>query len=140
MSTLTKVILGVALALAVLLGFQSYLYKVQSQKLAQQNLQMKQLNDNIEVANKAAKTQAVVAQVTDEAVTSATTRIMKNTERGEAIKAVVDNVTKKVANEKLSSTVASAAYANSMWDAYCTADPSDSACSTRQSTNKLSNR
>lgn len=132
MSTMSKISIGVVLSLLALLALESYFYKVQNDNLAQANAQMKDLNSKIEEANKTVKTQAVVAEVTDEAVTNATKRILTNTERGVAIKAVVDNVTKKVANEKISNTFASAAYANSMWDAYCTAEPGDSTCTSRQ--------
>lgn len=133
MSIAIKIMLGVVLTLTVLLGIETYLFKAQSDKLAQVNQRMEQLNQNIAKANEAVETQTLIAETTDQVVTSATKRIMKNTERGEAIKAVVDNVTKKVANEKLSGTIADTAYVNSMWDAYCTAKPSDRSCTSRQS-------
>jgi mannitol-specific phosphotransferase system IIBC component len=134
MSTLTKVAIGVVLALLLALGAESVMVHRQTTKLAEQAAQMKDLNQKIKDVNKSIKTQDNVAKVTDTVVTAATTRITTNTQKGLAIKAVVDNVTKKVANENLSVNVASVAYTNSMWDAYCTAKPDDSTCTSRQPT------
>lgn len=135
MSTVTKIALGAVGVLVLILAAQFIYIHHQTEKLTSLNLQIKQVNSQLEQANRGIKTQAVIADVTDEVVTTATKRITTNTQKGVAIKAVVDNVTKKVANEKLSNTVASAVYINSMWDAFCTASPSDSACSARQPIN-----
>jgi len=139
MSTTIKIAIGIILTLVISLGVESYIIHLQTSKIAKYNEQMRSLNDKIEQANESVKIQSVVSEVTDKVVTNATQRIMTNTQKGTAIKAIVDNVTKKVANENLSNTFANAMYANSMWDAYCTADPSDGACSSRQSVDRLPN-
>ena len=135
MSTATKVAAGVCLALVLALGAESYIIHNQTSKLAAQTVQMQQLNEKIVQANKSVKIQDAVSKVTDAAVVATTTKITTNTQKGLSIKAQVDNVAKKVTNENLSITVANTVYVNSMWDAYCTANPSDSACSARQPTN-----
>jgi hypothetical protein len=136
MSAIVKyIVCGVVLALIGALAVQTYVVHKQSVKLGEANLQLKTLNDYVAQANKSVKTQSVIADVTDEVVTNATKRITTNTSKGTAIKAVVDNVTKKVANEKISNSVASAAYISSMWDAYCEAEPGNGTCTTRQPIN-----
>lgn len=131
MSLITKITLGVVAILILALSIESYIVHTQNIKIKESVAQMKELTNKVEVANKTVKTQAVVAEVTDEVVTNATKRITTNTKKGVAIKAVVDNVTKRVANEEISSVVADTAYNSSMWDAYCSATTGDSACSAR---------
>lgn len=135
MFTINKIIIGVAATLALTLGIQTYMMHRQSVKLGAATTQIASLSNKVVEANHTVAVQGSVAKITDETITSATKRINTNTEKGTAIKAVVDNITKRVVNENLPSTVANAAYINSMWDAYCTADKSDSACSSRQPVN-----
>lgn len=131
MSLTTKLVTVIVGVLLLALAGETVYIQMQHAKMQETTDKLIQLNQRVEEANRAVKTQAVVSDVTDEVVTTATKRITTNTQKGAAIKAVVDNVTKRVANEEISNTVASAAYTNSMWDAYCTAEPSNSACSAR---------
>lgn len=135
LSTSNYVVGGIVLALLLVLAGQTYYVHYQSEKLGETKVQLKELNDGIKEANKSIQTQTVVAAATEAAVVQTTNRITSNTEKGTAIKAVVDNVTKRVANETISNTIANVAYVNSMWDAYCTANQGDSACTGRQSSN-----
>lgn len=135
MSVIKYIGIGIVLALILALCGEGYVVHEQSEKLGAANAQLKDLNAKVGEANKNIATQAKVAAVTDQVVTDTTKRIEENTDKGKAIKAVVDNVTKKVANENLSSVVAAPIYADSMWSAYCTAKQSDAACTSRQSSN-----
>lgn len=133
MPTVTKVAWAVVVLLVLALAGQQYVVHRQNIKLGESAQQLKDLNQKVVEANEAAKTQMEVAKVTEQTVTAATKRINTTTERGVAIKTAVDNVTHRVANEQISNTVASAAYIDSMWDAYCEAEQDDSACASRQS-------
>ena len=141
MSAVIKgMVIAVVLILLSALAFQTYTVHKQGEKLSEAVAQVRTLNERVAKANESIKTQKAISDVTDQVVTSATERITTNSTQGAAITAVVDNVTKRVANGTISNSVASVVYVDRMWDAYCQASPGDSDCTSRQPSHKLSNR
>lgn len=88
----------------------------------------------LETAQKGLEDARKSAAVTDKVVAENNTTKQETKVKTEAIKAQVDDASKKRANDEIDDGAYRASLSNSMWIAYCQAKPTDSACSTKLST------
>lgn len=79
------------------------------------------------------KAQQKIAVTTDEVITHAAEKTVETTTKVVETNKKVDKITKQVADEKISTADADAAYLGSMWDTYCEAQPANDRCTSRQS-------
>lgn len=133
-SLIDKIVLGLLLLLTLLVAGEGLYIHGQKIRLAAVKATNVSLEDSLDAATKTIAQQKVADEITNQAVTSTVQAVNDNNAVKQTLTNKVDQVAKQVANEQITSAVADAAYTSSMWSAYCKASPSDSACTTRQST------
>lgn len=121
MSSLSKVGLGVLLSLLIVLAIESMYIKHQSKIVSKSKQQVLELSTSLDVQNK-------VSNITDGLVVKAIKANNISQQKKNDILSKVDETTKQVEDEKITSDVADAVYINSMHDAYCTAKPEADSC------------
>ncbi len=133
-SLIRNILIG---ALAVLLGLvctMGMIAHMKSEALAKLKADKALVDQQVLELQTSVKTQQVVAKTTDVVVTKAAEETAKTTTKVVEANKKVDKITKQVADEKISTADADAAYLDSMWDTYCEAQPAVDRCTSRQPT------
>jgi uncharacterized membrane protein YvbJ len=132
MSALKGVVAGLFLALILAVAGLLYWNHHQTVKSAQTSIELSEAKTSINQLDTSLK-------VNDEVVTGTVKVIKANVQKRQEILQEVDNTTKRVDNEEITSADADAVYIDSMWSAYCTYHKGESDCTTRQSPSSLHN-
>lgn len=131
MSALIKILIA---AILILLGTVGVLgYTAHSRAEALKDLAAKKALVDQQVADlqKSIKTQQAIAVTTDKVTTEAVQKTEETTTKVVETNKKVDKITKQVADEKISTADADAAYLSSMWDTFCEAQPANGRCTSR---------
>jgi len=134
-----KIFIGIILILLILLGVGSWFLKHEIEKNSSQKVELSSATDSIKALSSQLALATSVAQIQDSVVTTNITDKQKSNTVKEKILRKVHVTEHKAQKKEITSAVANSVYLNSMWAAYCEAKPSDSACSSRQSSSGLSN-
>jgi hypothetical protein len=124
-------IVGILLITVCVLGWTSlHEYK----KVAVNQQQISDLNVKLQAAQVAAKRAQKVQNITNDTVAKVALQTKQTTLNTQKINQKVDTITGQVKNGQISDDAADAAYVSSMYEAYCSAVPSDrSKCPAGQS-------
>lgn len=138
---MTIKVLSVALAIAVLvaLGTGVYGYK-QNVDLKAKTILLATAQQSIKDLNKSLEKQAIISKITDEVVNEAVSKTKEVTIKATELSNTVVRTNKGVVDGKINAAVADAIYIDSMWEAYCEANPSADKCTTRRTHTGLSSR
>lgn len=122
-------LLSTSVAVLCLLAYAKH----ESNKLDIANVQLSLTQEEIKSLKASLTKQVKISDTTEEIMTNAVVKTAEITERAVEINNKVDTTSKEVNNGKINSAVASAAYVDSMWSAYCEASPSSTAkqCTSR---------
>lgn len=133
-SIIRNILIGALAILLCVIGVMGMMAHSKSEALAKLKDDKAVAEAQVLQLQASVKTQQRVATVTDTVVTKATEETVKTTTKVVEANKKVDKITKQVADEKISTADADAAYINSMWDTYCEAQPAVDRCTSRQST------
>lgn len=137
---LIKILTVALLASLVGLGFLYVKSSGQSAQLRANAIALEQANQAITDLKQSLKRQATISKETDKIVTKAVIKTAEVTKKAAALNTKVLKINKGVVDGKIDNSVADAAYLDSMWSAFCEADPSNSKCATRQPNPRFTSR
>lgn len=118
-----------------------YYAKIEKTKFEKVDTQLTQAKEDLSSLKSALDKQIKISDVTEEVVTNAVVKTAEITQASVKISKKVDKTNQEAKDGKINYNIASAAYVDSMWDAYCTATPTStsSKCTSRRTTSGLPN-
>jgi len=131
-SVIRNILIGALAVLLGVIGFMGMVAHSRAQQLIQLKTQKALVDAQLLELQQSVKTQQHIAVTTDNVITKAAEETSKTTVKVVEVNKKVDKITKQVADEKISSGAADAAYLDSMWDTYCEAQPAIDRCTSRQ--------
>lgn len=118
--------------MAAALSFLAYA-RIQTSRLDKVSVQLSLTKEEIVGLKQSLAKQTKISDVTEDIVTNAVVKTAEIVQVTKSINGKVDKTAEEVKDGKINNSIATAAYVDSMWDAYCEASPYSTAkrCTTR---------